>query len=193
MLGERKTGTAIIMGLRADRCSTCSPLGGAREPARPIWSPGMPGLQGKSWLGRVRRQESAWYANWFTPWRPCPLEPPSSQLPKGLKEFGPLDLQVSPFPPGGSPTTHPATLLPNQQPSPAVPYPCRRNAQPETPLPVLNLDSRFYAEAPKIRVPRHLRQTYIRQVGETVNLQIPFQVSTPPAQNKNLGGNPGPR
>ncbi|XP_033055393.1 myosin-binding protein H isoform X1 [Trachypithecus francoisi] len=31
------------------------------------------------------------------------------------------------------------------------------------------------AEAPKIRVPRHLRQTYIRQVGETVNLQIPFQ------------------
>ncbi|KAL4674890.1 hypothetical protein H8959_018824 [Pygathrix nigripes] len=30
-------------------------------------------------------------------------------------------------------------------------------------------------EAPKIRVPRHLRQTYIRQVGETVNLQIPFQ------------------
>ncbi|XP_037668031.1 myosin-binding protein H [Choloepus didactylus] len=30
-------------------------------------------------------------------------------------------------------------------------------------------------EAPKIRVPRHLRETYIRQVGETVNLQIPFQ------------------
>ncbi|XP_049714030.1 myosin-binding protein H [Elephas maximus indicus] len=30
-------------------------------------------------------------------------------------------------------------------------------------------------EAPKIRVPRHLRQTYIRQVGEAVNLQIPFQ------------------
>ncbi|XP_062970497.1 myosin-binding protein H [Cynocephalus volans] len=30
-------------------------------------------------------------------------------------------------------------------------------------------------EAPKIRVPRHLRQTYIRQVGETINLQIPFQ------------------
>ncbi|XP_006834284.1 PREDICTED: myosin-binding protein H [Chrysochloris asiatica] len=30
-------------------------------------------------------------------------------------------------------------------------------------------------EAPKIRVPRHLRQTYIRQVGESVNLQIPFQ------------------
>ncbi|CAO2636965.1 Myosin-binding protein H, partial [Lemmus lemmus] len=31
------------------------------------------------------------------------------------------------------------------------------------------------AEAPKIRVPRHLRQTYIRRVGESVNLQIPFQ------------------
>uniref|UniRef100_A0A8D1IK72 Myosin-binding protein H n=2 Tax=Sus scrofa TaxID=9823 RepID=A0A8D1IK72_PIG len=36
-------------------------------------------------------------------------------------------------------------------------------------------------EAPKIRVPRHLRQTYIRQVGEAINLQIPFQ------------GNPTPR
>ncbi|VFV26227.1 myosin-binding protein h [Lynx pardinus] len=32
-------------------------------------------------------------------------------------------------------------------------------------------------EAPKIRVPCHLRQTYIRQVGETVSLQIPFQSS----------------
>ncbi|XP_017523258.2 myosin-binding protein H isoform X3 [Manis javanica] len=35
-------------------------------------------------------------------------------------------------------------------------------------------------EAPKIRVPRHLRQTYIRQVGETVNLQIPFQGNPKP-------------
>uniref|UniRef100_A0A452QPL7 Myosin-binding protein H n=1 Tax=Ursus americanus TaxID=9643 RepID=A0A452QPL7_URSAM len=35
-------------------------------------------------------------------------------------------------------------------------------------------------EAPKIRVPRHLRQTYIRQVGEPVNLQIPFQGSPRP-------------
>nr|XP_055174954.1 myosin-binding protein H [Nyctereutes procyonoides] len=35
-------------------------------------------------------------------------------------------------------------------------------------------------EPPKIRVPRHLRQTYIRQVGETVNLQIPFQGSPKP-------------
>ncbi|XP_008828571.1 myosin-binding protein H isoform X2 [Nannospalax galili] len=35
-------------------------------------------------------------------------------------------------------------------------------------------------EAPKIRVPRHLRQTYIRQVGEPVNLQIPFQAKPKP-------------
>ncbi|KAK2497791.1 hypothetical protein MC885_017829 [Smutsia gigantea] len=35
-------------------------------------------------------------------------------------------------------------------------------------------------EAPKIRVPRHLRQTYIRQVGESVNLQIPFQGNPKP-------------
>ncbi|XP_058389850.1 myosin-binding protein H [Diceros bicornis minor] len=35
-------------------------------------------------------------------------------------------------------------------------------------------------EAPKIRVPRHLRQTYIRQVGEAVNLQIPFQGNPKP-------------
>nr|XP_015207467.1 PREDICTED: myosin-binding protein C, slow-type isoform X8 [Lepisosteus oculatus] len=30
-------------------------------------------------------------------------------------------------------------------------------------------------EHPKIRVPRHLKQTYIRKVGEVVNLVIPFQ------------------
>ncbi|XP_013131050.1 myosin-binding protein C, slow-type isoform X5 [Oreochromis niloticus] len=29
-------------------------------------------------------------------------------------------------------------------------------------------------EPPKIRVPRHLKQTYIRKVGETVNLVVPF-------------------
>nr|XP_023672606.1 myosin-binding protein C, slow-type isoform X5 [Paramormyrops kingsleyae] len=29
-------------------------------------------------------------------------------------------------------------------------------------------------EAPKIRVPRHLKQTYIRKVGEAVNLVVPF-------------------
>ncbi|XP_045432103.1 myosin-binding protein H isoform X2 [Pipistrellus kuhlii] len=35
-------------------------------------------------------------------------------------------------------------------------------------------------EPPKIRVPRHLRQTYLRQVGEMVNLQIPFQGNPKP-------------
>ncbi|XP_055000194.1 myosin-binding protein H [Sorex araneus] len=35
-------------------------------------------------------------------------------------------------------------------------------------------------EPPKIRVPRHLRQTYIRRVGESVNLQIPFQGNPKP-------------
>ncbi|XP_028925485.1 myosin-binding protein H [Ornithorhynchus anatinus] len=34
---------------------------------------------------------------------------------------------------------------------------------------------REIVETPKIWVPRFLRQTYIRQVGEVVNLQIPFQ------------------
>ncbi|XP_004373811.1 myosin-binding protein C, slow-type [Trichechus manatus latirostris] len=30
-------------------------------------------------------------------------------------------------------------------------------------------------EAPKIRIPRHLKQTYIRRVGEAINMVIPFQ------------------
>ncbi|XP_068026516.1 LOW QUALITY PROTEIN: myosin-binding protein C, fast-type-like, partial [Melanerpes formicivorus] len=34
---------------------------------------------------------------------------------------------------------------------------------------------REIVERPKIRLPRHLRQTYVRQVGEPVNLVIPFQ------------------
>ncbi|XP_045366040.1 myosin-binding protein H isoform X2 [Camelus bactrianus] len=42
------------------------------------------------------------------------------------------------------------------------------------------LELRREGEAPKIRVPRHLRQTYIRQVGETINLQIPFQGNPKP-------------
>ncbi|NWY66940.1 MYPC1 protein, partial [Erithacus rubecula] len=32
-------------------------------------------------------------------------------------------------------------------------------------------------EPPKIRLPRHLKQTYTRRVGETVNLVIPFQIN----------------
>lgn len=34
---------------------------------------------------------------------------------------------------------------------------------------------REIVEQPKIRLPRHLRQTYIRKVGEQINLLIPFQ------------------
>ncbi|XP_076987032.1 myosin-binding protein C, fast-type isoform X2 [Tamandua tetradactyla] len=34
---------------------------------------------------------------------------------------------------------------------------------------------REIVEQPKIRLPRHLRQTYIRRVGEQLNLAIPFQ------------------
>jgi len=34
-------------------------------------------------------------------------------------------------------------------------------------------------EPPKIRVPRHLKQTYTRKVGEAVNLVVPFLVSLP--------------
>lgn len=36
----------------------------------------------------------------------------------------------------------------------------------------------LFSEPPKIRLPRHLKQTYTRRVGETVNLVIPFQVRT---------------
>lgn len=48
-------------------------------------------------------------------------------------------------------------------------------------LPVCDTDCKimlFYSrsEAPKIRIPRHLKQTYIRRVGEAINLVIPFQV-----------------
>lgn len=35
------------------------------------------------------------------------------------------------------------------------------------------------SEPPKIRVPRHLKQTYTRRVGETVNLVVPFMVNLP--------------
>lgn len=42
---------------------------------------------------------------------------------------------------------------------------------PLSPLPVF-----APSEPPKIRLPRHLRQTYIRKVGEQLNLVIPFQV-----------------
>lgn len=41
-------------------------------------------------------------------------------------------------------------------------------------------------------MPRHLRQTYTRQVGEMVNLQIPFQVRVCGDQGTSLGGDQGP-
>lgn len=31
-------------------------------------------------------------------------------------------------------------------------------------------------EPPKIRIPRHLKQTYMRKVGEQVNIVVPFLV-----------------
>ncbi|XP_029821731.1 myosin-binding protein H [Manacus vitellinus] len=47
-------------------------------------------------------------------------------------------------------------------------------------------------ELPKIRMPRHLRETYVRHVGDAVNIMIPFQVGfnvalewSPPADNGN--------
>ena len=89
-------------------------------------------------------------------------------------DSGPLILEVSfALPTRGQPQSVPGALL-------------RR------PPAVLSLDFGSHAEAPKIRVPRHLRQTYIRQVGESINLQIPFQVGMPPSQVKHLGGNTGP-
>lgn len=56
-------------------------------------------------------------------------------------------------------------------PRPCAPPPCecrpaQRSAHPAFASP----------EQPKIRLPRHLRQTYIRRVGEPINLVIPFQV-----------------
>lgn len=38
----------------------------------------------------------------------------------------------------------------------------------------------FFSEPPKIRVPRHLKQTYTRRVGEAVNLVVPFMVNECP-------------
>uniref|UniRef100_A0A8C8SDQ6 Myosin-binding protein H n=1 Tax=Pelusios castaneus TaxID=367368 RepID=A0A8C8SDQ6_9SAUR len=43
-------------------------------------------------------------------------------------------------------------------------------------------------EHPKIRMPRHLRQTYIRAVGEMVNLLIPFQGKPRPQVNWSKDG-----
>ncbi|KAM5288476.1 myosin-binding protein C, slow-type isoform 3-T3 [Ctenodactylus gundi] len=44
-------------------------------------------------------------------------------------------------------------------------------------------------EPPKIRVPRHLKQTYIRRVGEAVNLVIPYQGKPRPELTWKKDGN----
>ncbi|XP_074427463.1 myosin-binding protein C, fast-type-like, partial [Larus michahellis] len=49
---------------------------------------------------------------------------------------------------------------------------------------------REIVERPKIRLPRHLRQTYVRKVGEQVNLVIPFQGKPRPRVTWSRGGAP---
>ncbi|KAH0505438.1 Myosin-binding protein C, fast-type [Microtus ochrogaster] len=49
---------------------------------------------------------------------------------------------------------------------------------------------REIVEQPKIRLPRHLRQTYIRKVGEAINLVIPFQGKPRPQVVWTKGGAP---
>ncbi|MGH0116507.1 UNVERIFIED_CONTAM: hypothetical protein FKN15_009640, partial [Acipenser sinensis] len=45
-------------------------------------------------------------------------------------------------------------------------------------------------EQPKIRIPRHLHQTYIRRVGEVVNLVVPFQGKPRPKVSWMTNGQP---
>ncbi|KAL2295548.1 hypothetical protein Nmel_017963, partial [Mimus melanotis] len=45
-------------------------------------------------------------------------------------------------------------------------------------------------ELPKIRMPRHLRETYIRRVGDAVNIMIPFQGKPQPEVSWTKGGQP---
>ncbi|XP_059733070.1 myosin-binding protein C, fast-type isoform X1 [Bos taurus] len=49
---------------------------------------------------------------------------------------------------------------------------------------------REIVEQPKIRLPRHLRQTYVRKVGEHLNLVIPFQGKPRPQVVWTKGGAP---
>ncbi|XP_033928247.1 myosin-binding protein C, fast-type [Melopsittacus undulatus] len=49
---------------------------------------------------------------------------------------------------------------------------------------------REIVERPKIRLPRHLRQTYVRKVGEQVNLVIPFQGKPRPQVTWSREGQP---
>lgn len=192
--GRKKTALPPSLGMQADRCSTCSPLGGAREPAgaqlepRNAWAAGqIPGWQGRGAKGVPGMPTGSHRGG------PALPEPPGSQVPKGLRVSGPLDLRSELGPSHKEAASghnwapsHPASSLSS------CPLPLPGSLQSAAPPAVLSLASLFNAEAPKIRVPRHLRQTYIRQVGETINLQIPFQVGTPPAQDKSLCGNQGP-
>lgn len=157
----------------------------------------MPGLQGKSQPGRV-----------VAP-RECPgclpvhtVEAlPSWNLlalnsPRALGDLGPWNWGMNfafptrrqPQSTHRSPPAQPAVFTSCLLPLPEKPPISSPLAHPT----VLSLDPYFNTEAPKIRVPRHLRQTYIRQVGEAINLQIPFQVGMPPAQGKSAGGNQAP-
>ncbi|XP_053854324.1 myosin-binding protein H [Vidua macroura] len=45
-------------------------------------------------------------------------------------------------------------------------------------------------QLPKIRMPRHLRETYIRRVGDAVNIMIPFQGKPQPEVSWTKGGQP---
>uniref|UniRef100_A0A670ZMS5 Myosin binding protein C2 n=1 Tax=Pseudonaja textilis TaxID=8673 RepID=A0A670ZMS5_PSETE len=49
---------------------------------------------------------------------------------------------------------------------------------------------REIVEQPKIRLPRHLRQTYIKKVGEQINLVIPFQGKPRPKVTWSKDGHP---
>ncbi|KAL0609883.1 Myosin-binding protein C, fast-type [Plecturocebus cupreus] len=72
------------------------------------------------------------------------------------------------------PQTASSPLAPEHAPGP-----------PLSPLPVF-----APSEPPKIRLPRHLRQTYVRKVGENLNLVVPFQGKPRPQVVWTKGGAP---
>lgn len=91
--GGEKTALSSFLGMQGDRCSTCFPLGGAREPARAHLEPRnawaarqIPAWQGRGAKGVPRMPTSSHRGG------PALLEPPGTQLPKGLRGFGPLEL-----------------------------------------------------------------------------------------------------
>lgn len=98
-IGRQEARTLIpSLGTLADRCRTCRPPGGDREPARPIWTLRMPGPQGKSQPGKVEApRECRRYQPVHTVESLTSLEPLSSQQPKGLEGFGSLNLSVEGF------------------------------------------------------------------------------------------------